>query len=131
MATGLFSAIGAIFKAIRLALMRSGINVGGTSGYPRIEIHSIIESEWLDKGMRLKQMTCIVECLSTERLSDVFTMNEENLRRMLTEALSLDSGWQIISIIPGQAQELTETSETQSIIYRLMQNVTIYIERLK
>ena len=131
MAIAFFSAIGAVFKTLRGALTRSGVNVGGTAGYPRIEIHSIIESEPLDKAMRLKRITCIVECLSTERLSDVLAMNEENLTRMLTKSLSMGDDWKIISIVPGQAQELTEVSETQAIIYRLMQNITIYIQRLK
>lgn len=126
---GLFSAIGAVFKALRSALNRAGVNVGGTAGYPRIEIHSITESEFLDMGNTLKRMTCIVECMSTERMADVFDMNEENLKRMLEQSLKMDSGWHIVGIEPGQAQELTESTETQAILYRLMQNVTIYVER--
>lgn len=130
MATGLFSAIGAVFKAMRFALTRKGVNVGGTAGYPRIEIHTITESEFLDKSQSLKRMTCIVECMSTERMADVFDMNEENLNRLLTSSLNLDADWHIVGIEPGQAQELTEASETQTVIYRLMQNVTIFVERL-
>ena len=126
---GLFSAIGAVFKALRSALNRAGVNVGGTAGYPRIEIHTITESEWLDTGKTLKRISCIVECMSTKRMADVFEMNDENLRRMLEDSLNLDNGWHIVSINEGQAQELTETSETQAILYRLMQNVTIYVER--
>lgn len=126
---GFFSAIGAVFKAMRSALNRAGVNVGGTAGYPRIEIHSITESEFLDKTNTLKRMTCIVECMSTERMADVFAMNEDNLKRMLEQSLNLDSGWHIVGIEPGQAQELTESTETQAILYRLMQNVTIYVER--
>ena len=125
---GLFSAIGAVFKAMRSALNRAGVNVGGTAGYPRIEIHSITESEFLDKGNTLKRMTCIVECMSTERMADVFDMNEENLNRLLTSSLNLDADWHIVGIEPGQAQELNESTETQAILYRLMQNVTIYVQ---
>ena len=130
MATGFFSAIGAVFKAMRNALNRSGVNVGGTADYPRVEIHTITESEWLDKGHTFKRITCIVECISARRMADVLEMNEENLRRMLEESLSLDDGWHIVSIVEGQAQELTETSETQALLYRLMQNLTIYVQRL-
>lgn len=130
MATGLFSAIGAVFKALRGALNRSGVNVGGTADYPRIEIHTITESEWLDKDWSLKRISCIVECISARRMSDVLEMNDENLRRMLKDSLHLDNGWHIVSIELGQAQELTETSETQALLYRLMQNVTIYVERV-
>lgn len=130
MAAGFFSAIGAVFKALRGRLNRSGVNVGGTADYPRVEIHTITESEWLDKGKTLKRITCVVECISARRMADVLEMNDENLRRMLEDSLNLDDGWHIVGIVEGQAQELTETSETQALLYRLMQNLTIYVQRL-
>ena len=129
MATGLFSAIGAVFKALRGALTRSGVNVGGTADYPRIEIHTITESEWMDKTQSLKRITCVVECMSAKRMYDVLEMNEENLARLLSDSLTLGDDWHIVGIETGQARELTETTETQPVLYRLMQNVTIYVER--
>ena len=126
--TGLFSALGAVFKGLRASLTRSGVNVGGTADYPRIEIHSITESEWLDKGS-IKRITAIVECISNKRMMDVLEMNETNLARMLSDKLMLSDGWKVSGVVTGQAQELTETSDTNAIIYRLMQNVTIYVER--
>lgn len=126
---GLFSAIGAVFKGLRASLTRSGVNVGGTADYPRIEIHSITESEWLDKGT-VKRVTCIVECISDRRMADVLEMNEENLSRMLGKALMLSDEWTVFGIVPGQAQELTESTDTKAIIYRLLQNMTIYVQRL-
>jgi hypothetical protein len=126
--TGLFSAIGAVFKGLRASLTRSGVNVGGTADYPRIEIHSITESEWLDKGS-IKRITAVVECISNKRMTDVLEMNEANLARILGDKLMLSEGWKVSGVVTGQAQELTETSDTNAIIYRLMQNVTIYVER--
>mgnify|MGYP006874648075 FL=1 len=126
--TGLFSALGAVFKGLRASLTRSGVNVGGTADYPRIEIHSITESEWLDKGS-IKRITAIVECISNKRMTDVLEMNETNLARILGDKLMLSEGWKVSGVVTGQAQELTETSDTNAIIYRLMQNVTIYVER--
>ena len=129
MAIGLFSAMGAVFKALRSALTRQGVNVGGTADYPRIEIHSITESEWLDKIGSIKRISCVVECMSVRRMADVLEMNDENLRRMLCDSLNLEAGWHIVGIEPGQAQELNESTDTQAILYRLMQNLTIYVER--
>ena len=83
MANGLFSAIGAVYKALRARLTREGIHVGSTADYPRVEIHSITESEWMDKGHTLKSISCIVECISARRMQDVMEMSEENLARML------------------------------------------------
>lgn len=125
---GLFSALGNVYKAVRQALTRTGVYVGETAEYPRVEIHSITESEWLDKGS-LKSVSCIVECISDKRIADVIEMNAENLRRMLESQLNLDKGWKVVGVIPGQLQSLTETTETKEILYRLLQNVTIYVQR--
>lgn len=125
----IISSLGLVFKALRSRLNREGVNVGGTAGYPRVEIHSVTESEWLDKGT-VRQVSCIVECMSTERIADVMEMNEDNLRLMLAERLMLTDGWQVFGILPGQLQELTETSETNAVIYRLLQNITIYVEKV-
>lgn len=125
---GLFSALGNVYKAVRSALTRTGVYVGETADYPRVEIHSITESEWLDKGS-LKTVSCIVECISDKRIADVIEMNTENLRRMLESQLNLDKGWKVVGVIPGQLQSLTETTETKEILYRLLQNVTIYVQR--
>lgn len=125
---GLFSALGNVYKAVRQALTRTGVYVGETADYPRVEIHSITESEWLDKGS-LKSVSCIVECISDKRIADVIEMNAENLRRMLESQLNLDKGWKVVGVIPGQLQSLTETTETKEILYRLLQNITIYVQR--
>lgn len=126
---GIFSALGAVFKGLRSSLTRTGVNVGGTADYPRVEIHSITESEWMDKGW-MKRITCVVECLSDKRIADVVEMNHENLSRMLEQSIALDNDWKVIGFVAGQAQELTETTDTKAIIYRLLQNMTIYVERL-
>ena len=128
MANGLFSALSAVYKAMRARLTREGIHVGSTADYPRVEIHSITESAWMDKAHTMKTISCVVECISDRRMQDVMEMNEENLARMLGEALSLDEGWKVTGILSGQLQELTETTETKAILYRLLQNVTIYVE---
>lgn len=130
MANGLFSAISAVYKALRARLTREGIHVGSIADYPRVEIHSIVESAWMDKGHTLKSISCIVECISARRMQDVMDMSEENLSRMLGEALNLGEGWKVVGIVAGQLQELTETTETQAILYRLLQNVTIYVEQI-
>lgn len=126
---GIIGAIGSVYKALRSALTRTGVNVGGTADYPRVEIHSIVESAWLDKGS-VKTITCIVECISDRRMQDVLDMNEENLKRMLGDSLNLGEDWYVFGIVAGQVQELTETTDTKAILYRLLQNVTIYVEQI-
>lgn len=129
MSNGLFSAIGATYKALVARLTRKGVHVGGTGAYPRVEVHSVIENPPMDKGGSIKSLTCTVECISEDRLASVLQMNADNLDLLLKDSLQIDEPWHIIGIDAGVAQQLTETSDTNAIIYRLIQDLTIYVER--
>lgn len=129
MSNGLFSAMGATYKAIVAKLTRKGVNVGGTGAYPRIEVHSVIENPPLDKDGQIKSISCTVECITEDRLASVIQMNSDNLSLLLSESLQIDKPWHIISIQPGVAQQLTESSDTNAIIYRIIQDLTIYVEK--
>ena len=129
MSNGLFSAIGATYKALVARLTRKGVHVGGTGAYPRVEVHSVIENPPMDKGGSIKSLTCTVECISEDRLASVLQMNADNLDLLLKDSLQIDQPWHIIGIDAGLAQQLTETSDTNAIIYRLIQDLTIYVER--
>lgn len=126
---GFISALGAVYKGLVAGLTRKGVKVGGTASYPRIEVHSVTEQEPTDKGGTVRVISCIVESMSEDKIADVVSMNEGNLEQ-LHKALSLGSDWRIIDVIPGQLQQITETTETNKLLYRLLQNVTVYVERL-
>lgn len=130
MANGIMSALNAVYRGIVAKLTRKGVNVGGTASYPRVEVHSVTESEPLDKGGNIKSITCIVECMSEDKIATVLDMHEDNLARLLGDALNLGDTWKIIDIMPGQLQQITESTETNKILYRLLQNLTIYVERI-
>ena len=127
---GFISALGAVYKALVSGLTRKGVKVGGTASYPRVEVHSVVEQEPIDKDGIVRIITCIVESMSEDKMEDVMQMNEGNLERLVAQALNLGESWRIIDIIPGQLQELTESTETNKILYRLLQNITVYVERL-
>jgi hypothetical protein len=121
--------MGATYKAIVAKLTRKGVNVGGTGAYPRIEVHSVIENPPLDKDGQIKSISCTVECITEDRLASVIQMNSDNLSLLLSESLQIDKPWHIIGIQPGVAQQLTESSDTNAIIYRIIQDLTIYVEK--
>lgn len=128
MANGIMSALGAVYKGLVARLTRKGVNVGGTAAYPRVEVHSVTEQEPLDKGGYVRTITCIVESISEDKMSDVVAIHEGNVD-YLHQALNLGEYWKIIGIQLGQLQQITESSETNKILYRLLQNVTVYVER--
>jgi len=121
------SAQGEIYKALRRQLLRPGTPVGETADYPRVEIHSFTENAPQDKDGRLRSMSCIVESMSVKSYGDAVTMNADNLERLLAEGWGVDKGFTIIGITPDQLTELTETLETQEILYRQLQRINVVI----
>lgn len=121
------SAQGEIYKALRRQLLRPGIPVGETADYPRVEIHSFTENAPQDKDGRLRSMSCIVESMSVKSYGDAVAMNADNLERLTSEGWGVDKDFTIIGITPDQLTELTETLETQDILYRQLQRINLLI----
>ena len=119
-----------IYNALVAQLTRQGVTIGKTAKYPRVEIHSIREQERLDKDGALRQINVTVESISNRSLGEATTMNEDNLRLLTENELEL-IGWTCLGILPVQLQDMTESSDTNKIIYRLLQEVTIYLEKTK
>lgn len=124
------SAYGPFYSDVVARLTRAGVTVGRTSFYPRIEVHSITESERLDKEGQLRQFQFTVESIGNASLAATAAMNEANIE-LLTSEISLPEGWRCLGIIPGQLQDLTESADTAKIIYRLLQGFTAWVELVK
>ena len=124
------SGYGWLYKAVVSALEREGVKVGKTAAVPRVEVHSIQESERMDKEGQVRQFTMTVESIGNASLSKTVKMNDDNLK-LLTSGLSAPDGWDCLGVVPGQLQDLTETSDTNKIIYRLLQSVTIWVSKVK
>lgn len=121
------SAQGEVYKALRKQLLRDGIPVGETANYPRIEIHSFTENAPTDKDGMVRTLSCVVESMSVKSYGDAVTMNEGNLERLLEDGWGIDKGFTILGITPDQLTELTETLETQEILYRQLQRINVII----
>ena len=121
------SAQGEVYKALRKQLLRDGIPVGETANYPRIEIHSFTENAPTDKDGMVRTLSCVVESMSVKSYGDAVTMNEGNLERLLEDGWRIDKGFTILGITPDQLTELTETLETQEILYRQLQRINVLI----
>lgn len=119
-----------IYNALVARLTRTGVIIGRTATLPRVEIHSIRENERLDKDGALRQLSVTVESMSNRSLGDAVTMNEDNLRLLTEYELELD-GWTCLGIVPVQLQDLSETSDTNKIVYRLLQEFNIFLEKTK
>lgn len=123
------------YKAVQVALAdlltRAGVYVGTTSGYPRIEIHSVSENERLDKNGDLRVITATIECITTDSIAHAHRLNEENLQLLNDNQLQTQSnGFKVIGVIAQQMQDLPETSDTQNTLYRILQSIEFYVERL-
>ena len=121
---------GGVYSAVVSKLSRSGVTIGRTAHVPRIEVHTITEGERLDKVGDVRQLSLTVECIGNASLADTASVNDKNVE-LLSQGLDLETGWRCIGIIPDQLQDLTETSDTNKILYRLLQGFTIWVERVK
>ena len=124
------SAYGPFYAAVVARLERPGVRVGKSAAVPRIEVHSITESERLDKEGQVRELTWTVESIGNASLAATTAMNEKNIE-LLTAELTLPEGWNCLGVLPGQLQDLTETSDTNKILYRLLQGFTAFVERVK
>lgn len=124
------SAYGPFYAAVVSRLTRPGVSVGKTAKYPRVEVHSITESERLDKEGMVRSFSVTVESIGNASLPETVAMNEQNIE-LLTSELVMPEGWSCLGVIPAQLQDLTETSDTAKIIYRQLQSFTVFILREK
>lgn len=124
------SGIAALFRAVRSLLVREGVNVGGTAGYPRVEIHSLVENPPVDKGGGLRSVDLVVECMSEERLADAVAMTEENIVRLFAEAGFPVEGFSVAGVVAGQVRMLEEqaASDQNKVLYRILQDMTVWIQ---
>lgn len=125
------SAYRTVYTALVSALTREGVNVGGTAGYPRVEVNSIREQERLDKEGALRGLTVSIDSISDRSMDQAMTMNEDNLKLLTKYELNVGEGWRCLGVIPTQLRDLVETTDSKKILYRLIQDYSIFMEIVK
>ena len=119
---------GKLYIALRAQLLRPGVPVGETAGYPRVEIHSFAENAPTDKDGIVRTVACTVESMSTRSYGDAVAMNEANLERLAADNWhAIGNGLSVLGVVPDQLTELTEALETQEILYRQLQRINIIV----
>lgn len=125
------SGIAEVFKALRAKLVSTGATVGGTANYPRIEIHSVVESAPQSKDNSLRSVTATIECVSDEKVADIVALLDDCTEQIFDKVGIAVADWNVIGIIPGQIRMFDEESsqDASKVIYRLLQDVIIWIDR--
>ena len=119
---------GQVYKALRAQLLRSGVSVGDTAGFPRVEIHSFAEAALTDKDGTVRTVSCTVESMSTRSYGDAVAMNEENLAKLSEDGWDvIGKGLTVLAVVPDQLTELTEAMDTQEILYRQLQRINVIL----
>lgn len=116
------------YKALRDRLTRTGVVVGTTAGYPRVELHSFTEAERLDKGDSVRVISCVMESISNKSIDEAGAMNEDNLE-LLQGYTDTGAGFGIFGVVPRTLTDLTGSDDSQKIIYRQIQNLDIFISK--
>lgn len=125
------SAYASLYKTARKVLKVLGVPVNETSNYPRIELHSFVENGAMDKGDSVRQVTLTVEAMSSKSASEAVSLIEGSLERVVAENLGLaKDGFRVFGVEQVQLQDITENSDSQQIIYRMLQTLTVFIETI-
>lgn len=125
------SAYAAVYKAARLVLKNLGVAVGETANYPRIELHSFVENGPLDKGNSVRQLTLTVEAMSSKSRAEAVDLIDGSIRDIVADNLNLAAdGFKVIGVEQTQLQDITENADSQQIIYRMLQTLTVFIETI-
>lgn len=124
------SIISSIRKAVKSVLGANGAKVGTTAGYPRIEIHPGTENAPLDKGMKVRSIEYTIECLSAQKYADCVAMQTANIERLLAAQLNAGASVRVLGMMPGQVREMVDTADSANVIYRIMQDITIWVETI-
>lgn len=126
------SAYGALYASVVSCLKAAGLKVGGTAGYPRVEVHSITENQRLDKDGAVRSLSLTIESISDKSLAASKEMNSEAMEALTTAgALDAVDDWRVLDVNPDQLQDLPETSDSAKILYRTLQSYDVWVERLK
>lgn len=118
---------------VRRLRQRTDVPVGGTAAVPRVEVHTITEQARLDKDGRVRQLSCIVETIHNSSFEEAALIADENLALLAANVPALIENevtvTRVFGILPEQRQDLTETSDTNKILYRILDTLTIWVEQ--
>ena len=115
------SGYGDTYSAIVSCLKRSGVKVGGTSSYPRVEVYNVTGA--------LRSIEFAVDSVSSTSLQEAVNLNDENMARLGT-SLNMGKFWQLIDVIPTTLNDSTEVTDSSTIIYRITQRYKLIISSI-
>lgn len=116
---------GKVFRFLRSKLIREGVFIGESAGYPRVELHTFTEGEPLDKDGQMRELTCQMESLSVQSYGEAVAMNEENLVRVISEDEETFEDISISGVIFQQLTESIDSLDTKEVLYRQVSSIKI------
>ena len=115
-----------LFRHLTKAMRREGVSIGGTPGYPRAEISSVNEQDALDKGGEVRQITVTIDSMSSRSLGEAMDISQTNLDR-IKDAEDETESFRILGVTESTASTMEDMSDTQAVLYRLINNLTFYL----
>lgn len=113
--------------AVVYRILAERLKSGGTASYPRVEVHSLSEGEPLDKGYQVRELEAVVESMSNASYGEAVQLDADAMSKIIGYTAEQD-GVRVLGIMPGQLTELTETADTQAILYRQIHRIKIIAE---
>lgn len=110
-------------KSINPALISSKVK------FPKVELHSWIESPCIDKENGVREISFIVETYGNNSWEQVQDIANQVTETIINEPLVVEQ-CEVISVIPEDNEDITEVDESNIIIYRQLNRLVITIKQL-
>ena len=123
---------GALYRHLFTTFKAEGLPVNSTADYPRVEIVSVTEGEWQDKGGYLRTATVTVDSMSAASQMEAIELNERVVEAIKDTDTSVPGisegiGFEIVGVAETSVSMSEDYVETQLQSYRLTLTVKLII----
>lgn len=118
-----------LFKWVVSTLTRQGVNVGGTAAYPRAEVSTLTENGPSDKDNSVRSFALVLESISDRSLGEAYDINATDLALLQDADDTLDN-YRIVGVVEGTINTMEDMGEASLVLYRVINNLTIYVSEI-
>lgn len=119
----LFKAIVLLVKEINPSWIDKGVK------YPKIDLHTWVESPSSDKEQNIREISFVIEAYSNTSYEEAVSMANEVAEKIYSDfSLIAVKGAEIVSALPDGSEEIEEEDDNNIVLYRQLNRVLITLK---
>ena len=117
----LFKAVVSIIKGMNPKWIDKGVK------YPKVDLHSWIENQPIDKESSVREISFIVEAYSNTSYDEAVTIADAVAQRLCNEPITVE-GAKVVSVVPDGSEEIEEQDNNNVVLYRQLNRLVVTIK---